>query len=105
MSWDRKARGAAGGYFYESLRLPDKPHPVKRYVGRGAAGHETARGVEARKRDRQAQRKALAAEKGQTADADTLTAELTAWAGALADAWMAKAGHKRHHREWRLTHG
>ena len=28
MSWDRKKRGASTGYYYKSVRVPDKPHPV-----------------------------------------------------------------------------
>ncbi len=105
MSWDRKARGATGGYFYVSVRRPDKAHPVKRYVGRGAAGQAMAEFVEAGKQRRAAERVAVAVEKARTADADSLTAELAFWADAMAAAWMATAGHKRHHREWRLTHG
>ena len=38
MGWDRKRRGPAAGYFYESVRVPGTADPVKVYHGRRAAG-------------------------------------------------------------------
>ena len=42
MGWDRKRRGPAAGYFYESVRVPGAAYPVKVYRGRRAAGQLAA---------------------------------------------------------------
>ena len=106
MGWDRKRRGPATGYFYTSVRTPDKPHPVKVYVGRGAAGHEAAAAAEKRQADRRAAKAIIEADRAATADADRLADALAAWAGALSAAWLVLTGHHNHKSCWRRsTHG
>lgn len=106
MGWDRKRRGPSTGYFYKSVRMPDKPHPVKVYVGRGAAGHEAAAEAEKRRADRLAAKKLIAADQEATAAADRLADALFAWAGELSAAWLVLTGHHNHKSCWRrVKHG
>ena len=101
MGWDRKRRGASSGYFYRSVRVPGKPHPVKVYAGRGAAGHEAAAAVERRRRGRAEAEQLLRAERGLTDEADRLAAELREWAEVLSAAWLILTGHHCRRGEWR----
>lgn len=101
MGWDRKRRGPSTGYFYISKRVPGKPHPVKVYAGRGAAGHEAAVEVERRRQGRTEAEKLLAAERHPTDEADQLAAELRKWADVLAAAFLILTGHHRRRSEWR----
>lgn len=103
MSWDRKKGGPAAGYFYESRRVPGKPHPVKIYRGRGAVGQFAAAVVEERRRERQAARDAVRAAAGIAAD--RLADELLDWACVLAEAWLVASGYHRHRGEWRKSRG
>lgn len=103
MGWDRKKKGPSTGYFYISKRVPGKPHPVKVYYGRGAAGHEAAVEVERRRQGRVEAEKILEAERNLTDEADRLAAELREWADALSAAWMILTGHHRRRSEWRTN--
>ena len=103
MAWEVRKRGASAGYYYLCTRVPGKPHPVKRYYGRGDAAHLTAADVERRRRTDRAAREVVRAEAARTAEADGLAAELSEWAGVLAAAWMVCTGYKRHRGSWRRT--
>lgn len=102
MSWDLKKGGPASGYFYESVRLPEKPHPVKLYRGRGNVGQLAASLVDGRRRDRQAVRSAARTEVAATAEAEKLADELNDWVSLLTDAWLVLTGHHNHKGIWRL---
>jgi hypothetical protein len=101
MGWDRKTQGADGGYFYKSVRVPDRPYPVKIYFGRGARGQEAAAEGEEKKRQRQRERDALLAERDFIAGAELLFDELREWADVLLTSWLLLTGHHRHHGIWR----
>lgn len=103
MGWDRKRRGAASGYFYQSVRTPTGVRKV--YFGRRTAGQLAAAAVEQRRQARLAARKAVREERDATAEADRLAAELTAWADLLATAWLVLTGHAHHRGEWRRHRG
>lgn len=105
MSWDKKKGGAATGYYYETQRVPGKPHPVKVYRGRGVLGRLAAALVEARRKEREATRAVVRAQLAATATADQLAADLFEWAKVLAEAWLAASGHHRHRGEWRMRRG
>jgi hypothetical protein len=101
MGWDRKKWGPSTGYYYRSVRVPGKPHPVKLYIGRGDAGHEAAIKVERRRQDRIKAEKLLEAERNPTNEADRLAAELREWADVLSAALLILTGHHRRRGEWR----
>lgn len=103
MGWDRKTRGAKGGYFYLSVRTPAGVRKV--YFGRRTAGHAAAAAVEQRQQARLAARKVIREERQATADADRLAAELTVWAELLSAAWLVLTGHERRRGEWRKRRG
>jgi hypothetical protein len=102
MGWDRKRRGPASGYFYLSKRLPDKVHPVKICLGRGAAGQEAAAAVEQRLRERKRAKAAVRAERDATAEGDRLAEELHEWAVALSTVWLVLSGLHNHRGSWRV---
>ena len=95
MGWDRKKRGAAGGYFYASVRTPAGVRKV--YLGRGAAAGEVADAIAAKRRARDAAR----AERAALAGPDRLAGRLVVWAGAMAAAWLVATGHRCHRGCWR----
>jgi len=101
VSWDRKKGGHSSGYFYESRRVPNKPHPIKIYRGRGTEGQTTAAVVEQRKRGQRAARDAGRAEVAATAEADAAAAELYEWSRLYMTAWLTATGHRYHRGEWR----
>jgi hypothetical protein len=101
LGWDRKKGGAAGGYYYRSVRVPGKTHPVKVYYGRGVAGHEAAVEVERRRQNRIEAEKLLEAERNPADEADRLSAELREWAEVLSAALLILTGHHRRRGEWR----
>jgi hypothetical protein len=103
MGWDRKAGGKR--YYYRSIRTPDKPHPVKVYMGRGAAGQEAAAAVERRRRDREQATATIQTEQDATAEADLLAEELQDRAAALSELWLLMSGLHYHRGEWRLKRG
>src|SRR5262245_33561505 len=105
MGWDRKRRGAATGYYYRVSRRPEKPYPVKIYLGRGAAGHEAAAEVEKRQHEREQARAQLNTEREATVEADRLTDELCEWATVLSTAWLTLAGLHNHKGSWRVKRG
>jgi hypothetical protein len=105
MGWDRKKRGPSSGYFYLSMRVPGKPHPVKVYMGRRTGGHEAAAEVERRRQGRLEAKKLIQADRECTDDADRLAAELHEWAGLLSAAWLVLTGHHEHRGVWRRRHG
>jgi hypothetical protein len=102
VSWDRKRRGPASGYFYKSVRTPDGVK--KQYLGRGAVGQQAAAEVEHTKLARRLDREAVRAEADALAEADRLAAELAGWAEALVTVWMVAAGHHRRRGQWRRRH-
>lgn len=101
MGWDRKKRGSATGYFYLSKRVPGKPHPMKVYMGRRAAGHDAAAEVERRRRGRAEAVKLLRDERNPVDEADRLAVELRQWAEVLSAAFLILTGHHRRRSEWR----
>jgi hypothetical protein len=103
MGWDRKKGGRR--YYYRSVRLPDKPYPIKVYLGRGAAGHEAAAAVEKRRRDRRQAKATIQAEREATDAADRLAGELQAWALTLSELWLVLAGCHNHKGSWRVRRG
>jgi hypothetical protein len=103
VGWDRKRRGAAGGYFYLSVRTPAGVKKV--YFGRRTAGHLAAAAVEQRRQAQLKVRTAIQAEHAATADADRLADELAVWADLLSSAWLTLTGHVYHRGEWRKPHG
>jgi hypothetical protein len=105
VSWDRKKGGPATGYFYESRRVPGKPHPVKVYRGRGTVGQLAASLVDGRRQERRVAQRAVRAEAAAVAKADELTAELADWARLLTDAWLVLTGHHNHKGIWRMKRG
>lgn len=105
MGWDRKKRGPASGYFYLSKRIPDKLHPVKICLGRGAAGQEGAAAIEQRRQDRQRAKAAVQAECAVTAEADRLADELREWALILSKLWLGLSGLHDRKGSWRMRRG
>lgn len=105
MSWDRKKGGPASGYFYESMRIEGKPHPVKVYRGRGNVGQLAASLVDSRRRNQQAARSAARAEAAATTEAEKLAEELNDWARLLMDAWLVANGYRFHRGSWRFRRG
>src|SRR3954464_3586115 len=103
MGWERRGAGPSTGHYYKSVRVPGKPHPVKVYYGRGAAGHEAAIEVERRRQDRIEAEKLLEAERNPTDEADRLAAELREWANVLSAALLILTGHHRRRGEWRTN--
>lgn len=103
MGWDRKQRGAAGGYFYQSVRTPTGVNKV--YYGRRTAGHLAAAAVEQRRLARLNAADTVWDEKAATAAADRLAADLAAWADLLSAAWLVLTGHAYHRGEWRRLRG
>ena len=101
MSWDRKRRGPSGGYFYRSVRVPDRPHPVKVYLGRGARAAEAAAEVDRAREDR----RAAAREAERDGEAERLADELGGWAELLSSVWLVLSGHHKHRGCWRRSHG
>jgi hypothetical protein len=88
MGWDVKKGGRR--YYYRCLRVADKSHPIKVYMGRGAAGHEAAAEVEQRRRDRAQAKATVRAEQDATAEADRLAGGLQEWAAVLAKLWLVQ---------------
>ena len=105
MGWDRKQRGPASGYFYKSVRMADKPYPIKVYMGRKSAGQLAAAAVEERRQDRQKAKVAIQAERDATAEADRLAEELREWASVLSKVWLVLAGCHYHKGSWRMRRG
>lgn len=103
MGWDRKKRGAKGGYYYLSARTHAGIKKI--YFGRRTAGQLAAAAVEQRRQARLAARKAVREEREATAEADRLADELAAWADLLSTAWLALTGHAYHRGEWRRHRG
>lgn len=99
MGWDRKRKGPASGYFYQSVRTPDGTRKV--YLGRGAAGHEAAADVERRRKARAEDRAAVRDERQAAEEPDRLAAELHEWAGLLTAAWLVLTGHHCYRGQWR----
>ena len=105
MGWDRKQRGPASGYYYQSKRVPDKPHPVKICCGRGASAHWAAAAVEQRRNERLKAKAEVRAERDATAEADRLADELRSWTNTLSIAWLVLAGFHNHKGCWRTKRG
>lgn len=105
MSWDRKRRGASTGYYYKSVRVPDKPHPVKVYFGRRTAGQLAAADVGQRRHDRERAKAAVRAERDATAEADRLANELHEWAAVLSKVWLGLSGCHNRKGSWRVKRG
>jgi len=103
VSWDRKRRGPASGYFYKSVRTPDGVRKV--YLGRGAAAQQAAAELVHNKLARRLDRATVRAEADALAAADRLAAELAGWAEVLSAAWLALTGHHQHRGEWRRRNG
>src|SRR5687768_14975850 len=97
MGWDRKARGSPQGYYYRSVRLPDRPGPVKVYLVRGPDAQAAAVEVQRRRADRAAAH----AEVARWAGLDQLVTESASLAATLAAAALVAAGWHRHKGEWR----
>ena len=72
MGWEIKARGPRTGYYYKSVRMPDKPYPVKVYLGRHSAGHEAAAAMKLRKEQKIAARAAVRIENDSFIDCSSL---------------------------------
>ena len=103
MGWDRKRKGPASGYFYQSVRTP---HGVKKvYFGRGTAGKLAAAAVEQRRQARLQAQTAIQNDKSATVEADRLAQELTVWADLLASVWLTMTGHRYRRGEWRKPRG
>lgn len=105
MSWDRKKRGASTGYYYKSVRVPDKPYPVKQYFGRRSAGQLAAADVEQRRGDRERAKAAVRAERDATAEIDRLSNELHEWASVLSKVWLGLSGCHNRKGSWRVKRG
>jgi hypothetical protein len=105
MGWDRKRRGAAGGYYYRSVRIPGEPFPRKIYFGRRTAGHLAAAAVEQRRGDRERAKSKVQAEQEDTAEADRLADELHEWASVLSKVWLGLCGLHNHKGSWRMKRG
>lgn len=103
MGWDRKKRGAKGGYFYMSVRTPDGVKKI--YYGRRTAGNLAAAAVDQRRQARLAAKKLIQQEREATAEADRLAEGLRAWAEALSAVWLVLTGHRLRRGEWRRRHG
>src|SRR5262245_22481239 len=99
MSWDRKHRGAKGGYYYRCRRVDGRP--VKVYLGSGAAAEAAARRDEVAKREREAARVQDLGERARVAAADVALVEVRALAGTLAAAELVLAGYHNRRGEWR----
>ncbi len=106
MAWERKRRGdKVTGYFFKSIRVPGRPHPVKKYLGKGAeAVAEAARMAETR-RQRAADKAAIAAAKQKYAAMDELLQRLTALIHTITAEWLTLTGHHYHRGQWRRTRG
>ena len=104
MGWDRKSRGPSTGYYYKSVRVPDKPYPIKVYYGRRGAGHMAAAAVAVRPRCRADEKARLEREVNATAEGDQLARELMSWGVALLAEWLVSTGHHYRRGEWRRRH-
>ena len=103
MGWDRKAGDKK--YYYQSKRVPDKPHPIKVYMGRGGAAHWAAAAVDQRRNECLKAKAEVRAEREATAEADRLAEELRSWTSALSTAWLVLAGLHNHKGCWRTKRG
>lgn len=102
MGWEKRKRGdRVRGYFYQSVRVPGRPRPVKKYWGRKTAGQLVAADIEQRRQFRLAARAAEQTEGERNAPADALAGEVQELVEALATAWMLLAGFRNHRGEWR----
>lgn len=99
MSWDRKSRGAVGGYFYRSVRTAEGVRKV--YYGRGTEAGDAALAMEGARTERVEAKTALIAERGAVETLETASLEVRQWAAALATAWLTAAGYHYHRGEWR----
>jgi hypothetical protein len=99
MAWSM--RGNYGPYFYLSVKVPGREHPVTRYLGKGAAAHDAAQVIEATREHQKQERQAVLIEKARTKDLDALTDDLRQWSQALAAIRMAQHGFRQHRGEWR----
>jgi hypothetical protein len=103
MGWERRRKGPSSGYYYRSVRVGDQVRKV--YLGRGEAAHAAAAELDGRRQARREAELLLKAELAEMEMANRLAAEVRAWAGGLATAWLILAGHHKHHGQWRRTHG
>ena len=99
MSWDRKGRGAVGGYFYRSVRTPSGVKKV--YLGRGTAAVDAALALERRCKERELAQLGRLAERTAVEALETASQEIRQWAVALATVWLTAAGYHFHRGEWR----
>jgi hypothetical protein len=80
LSWDKKQRGSKSGYFYHSIRVPDRLYPVKQYLGKGAAAQLMAAQIENNRRLRQQAKQLAEQQRAEHAAADRLADEVREWA-------------------------
>jgi len=106
VGWDKKQRGdTERGYYYYSVRLPGRPHPVKICLGRGAeAEAEAARMAEKQARQALAKQERVA-QLARHARLDVLIDEFNALVGVVAAAWMHTKGFHFHKGSWRRRRG
>lgn len=97
MGWDKKARGRAGGYFYRSVRVPGRPHPVKVYVGAGPYATAASLNDEASR----AEKAEAAAEVSRWGGLDRLLGAMADAGRVAAAGALRAAGYHYHRGEWR----
>jgi len=99
MSWDRKQRGAAGGYFYRCVRRNGKPRKV--YMGRGPGAEAAAAANERSRLARQTIQEQQRAEQLRMTFADLALQDLRVLLNVLVKAILVVHGYHEHHGEWR----
>ena len=99
MSWDKKARGRKGGYYYRSVRVGSRV--VKQYVGAGPAAEMAAALDMAERRRRHAEREAWRDELSRISAADLVLDDVGVLCNLLATAVLAALGYHHHRGEWR----
>jgi hypothetical protein len=95
MSFDRKSRGRAEGYFYRSVRINGRA--VKQYVGTGPAAELAAKLLD----DRRRERAALVAEREKYNAALAVIDDLHKWLVILLTSELLLRGYHARKSEWR----
>jgi hypothetical protein len=103
MGWERRQRGATGGYYYRSIRVAGSVRKI--YHGRGQAGHEAAAELEQRHKGRLEAKKLLQDARNGTDESDQLANELREWAEVLLSTWLILTGHRKRRGQWRTRRG
>lgn len=104
LSWDHKRGCRSRRYFYRCVRVPDKPHPVKVYLGRGEAAQVAEAQIELARQDRCSTKKAIAAENERMSSVNIMADRMNEGVSRLLQECLLERGYYRRRGEWRLPH-